>query len=105
MRKRGPVPSGVASRSWAVQDPVVARGPAAKRHGDILRAIDRIGHRITRELGARIEAPQLLHAVLVEGRYPAHDIAHEKESPGGAQNARIKFDVNAQFLAAAQDFT
>src|SRR5205085_656878 len=72
--------------------------PAAKGQGDVLLAIDRIGHRRPGEGGPGLEAPKLLHGVLVVGRYLAHDIAHEDEAAVSAQHSGIGRIVGLQLL-------
>src|SRR5262252_5541730 len=78
--------------------PFVAAAPAASDQGHILFAVDRISHWRTGECGAGLEAPQLLHGVLIEGRYLAHDVAHEDEAAVGAQYARIGRIIGLELL-------
>src|SRR5262249_28945702 len=72
--------------------------PAAEDQRDILFAVHRICHRRAGERGAGFEAPQLGHGVLIECRYLAHDVAHEKQAAVGAQHTRIGRIVGLEFL-------
>src|SRR5262249_50912006 len=47
---------------------------------------------------AGFKAPQFLHGVLIEGRYLAHDVAHEEQAAVGAQHAGIGRIVGLKLL-------
>src|SRR4051794_9263947 len=68
----------LAKRSGFWERPFVPARPTSECQSDVLLSIYCIGHRIPGKLCSGFEAPELLHAVFIESRDFAHNVAQEQ---------------------------
>src|SRR5712692_4100042 len=84
---RGSRGSGQGEYHHAVAALEVDLGIAARRDGDVLLALHRVGHRGQIDAGPGLVLPQQLSALGVQGLEQAVALAEEHQSPGGGERA------------------